>query len=204
MDDADWDEEETGYRRPKPWPLRVIAFLLVVALPAYFLLRPAPDDDVVDELPTFSLPLLDKDAEEGAELDGANLDSDELAGSPVVLNFWASWCGPCKEEAPLLERMWQKYESAGVRFIGVAVQDSPIRSVRFLERMGITYPNVADLEQDLFKQLGGFGLPRTFFIDAEGAFVGGTAAPGEGQVLGAISERELEANIQKLLGRVDA
>jgi len=138
-------------------------------------------------------------------LDGEPISSRELRGRPVVLNFWASWCYPCREEAPLLEETWQEYKDRGVVFIGVNIKDHAGDARDFVKRYGLTFPMVRDPEQTLASQLGvDLGLPQTFFITddwhllarasgAELETIGGT------QVLGAISRAELESNIEALL-----
>lgn len=101
--------------------------------------------------------------------DGAPIDLAGLAGQGVVLNFWASWCGPCRAEAPLLEAAWRREAARGIVFVGVNVQDDADAARAFLTEFGITYPNGPDTAQRWDRQFGVDGLPVTFFIDPDGA-----------------------------------
>jgi cytochrome c biogenesis protein CcmG/thiol:disulfide interchange protein DsbE len=165
--------------------------VLALAAVAYLALRPAQEQPV----PDFDLP----------RLDGGRLSSAELRGSPVVLNFFASWCAPCRDEAPLLERTWRAYKERGVRFVGVDIRDTPSDARGFVREFGLTYPIVRDQDQTLARALGVYGLPQTFFVDrrwrlstaAEGEEIG-EGRPGVVQ-LGAISRAELHAEIERLL-----
>ena len=77
--------------------------------------------------------------------DGETFELEDFRGQVVVLNFWASWCGPCAYEAPDLQYMWEEYEDDGVVFIGIAYADNGPNSLAFLERYGITYYNAPDV-----------------------------------------------------------
>jgi cytochrome c biogenesis protein CcmG/thiol:disulfide interchange protein DsbE len=184
--------ELEGYQRSRTrraitWGLAVLALGII----AYLATRPAG----VREVPDFTLP----------QLGGGTLSSRELRGSPVVLNFFASWCLPCREEAPLLERTWQVYKDRGVRFVGVDIEDTERSARHFVASYDISYPVVRDEDKKLARALDVYGLPQTFFIDenwtlldtAEGQRVGG----GRGQVvaLGAIDGAELRRQIEGLL-----
>ena len=92
----------------------------------------------------------------------------QFRGKVVVLNFWASWCFPCWEEAPVLERGWRNYHERGVVVLGVNIQDSPEAAQRFIARVGLTFPNVRDLDGKVPISYGVYGVPETFFIDREG------------------------------------
>ncbi len=100
-----------------------------------------------------------------------------LRGHPVILNFWASWCVPCREEAPLLEQVWNEYRGRGLVVLGVDTQDleSPART--FLEKYAITYPNGRDPDGSVSRMFGASGVPETFFIGADGRIRG--KFPGE-------------------------
>jgi peroxiredoxin len=187
--------ELEGYKR-SPRARRVAVWAvaaLALAAVAYLVLKPAEDKEV----PDFDLPLLG----------GGTLSSEALRGSPVVMNFFASWCAPCREEAPLLERTWRTYRDDDVRFVGVNIQDTERNARRFVREFGITYPVLRDEDQELARALDVYGLPQTYFVDddwklltiAEGPRVG----EGRGQVvqLGAISRRELVEQIEQLLER---
>lgn len=166
---------------------------IIIGLIAYGLARPAPNEGT-SSLPDFDLPLVRR---------GGSFTNERLEGRPAVVNFWASWCIPCREEAPLLEEAWKRYRDEGVQFLGVAVLDSREGATEFIEERGITYPNVLDLEQDLAGDLDVYGLPQTFFVDSDGnlAREAGDAIGERGEltVLGPITERELTEQIERLL-----
>jgi len=92
----------------------------------------------------------------------------DMRGNIVVLNFWASWCTPCRLEADLLENAWQKYRDQGVIFLGVAYADAEPKSLAFLEEFSISYPNAPDLRSAISADYEITGVPETFFIDREG------------------------------------
>lgn len=182
-----------GHKRPPAafW-VRAGAIAVVAIVAAFFLLKPAEEESSA-ELPSFSLPLLSSEG---------RITSEELAGKPVVINFWASWCTPCREEAPLFERMWNRYRDRGLVILGVDVQDSEDNARSFVEDLGLTYPIVKDLDRSYFKQVSSIdGLPQTFFVDASGELVGKHTGDDGELVLGAIDPKDLETKIEDLLDR---
>ena len=116
-------------------------------------------DPVGITAPDFTLPLLDG---------SGDLTLSSLRGKPVMLNFWASWCGPCKEEAPFLADGWRRWKSTGVVFLGVDARDSRKWARKFEEKYGIEYPSVVDTQGTWMGRYGVSGFPETFFIDAKG------------------------------------
>ena len=134
--------------------------------------------------PGFTLPRLDRLGE---------LSLESLRGKVVVLNFWASWCGPCKKEAPLLEAAWQAWRDRGVVVVGVDAKDFTGDAKRFMRRYGVTYPNVHDGSGDLEEPYGLLAYPETFFVDRRGRIVE--------HVIGQIHERaEIDAGIRVAQG----
>ena len=111
-------------------------------------------------------------ASKRVDVSGKTLDLASLRGKPVVLNFWASWCGPCKGEATTLENAWQKYKSKGVVFVGVDYHDVTGDARRFLARHDITYPTVQDGSGAIADRYGVSAVPETYFIDRSGRLVG--------------------------------
>lgn len=101
--------------------------------------------------------------------DGALISSEDLAGKVVVLNFWASWCKPCEQEAAELEQAWQMYKDSGqVVFLGVDWTDTEPEARAYLEKFNISYPNGPDLRTRLGDLFRITGVPETYFINPEG------------------------------------
>jgi len=116
----------------------------------------------------------------------------ELRGTPVALNFWASWCVPCKEEAPTLERAWrQQARPRGVLLLGLDMQDVTSDARSFMRHYAIDYPNIRDPTDEVARTYGATGVPETFFISASGQIVG--------HIIGASSIAQLTAGIDAAL-----
>jgi len=120
------------------------------------------------------------------------LELASLRGKVVVLNFWASWCVPCKSEAPRLEAAWQHYRDKGVVVVGVDAQDFSGDAKHFVSKYKLTYPNVHDGPGNVLPKYGVTGFPETYFVDRRGRLVGD-------RVAGEISAAKLTAGIQQAL-----
>ncbi|MHB1835956.1 MAG: TlpA family protein disulfide reductase [Solirubrobacteraceae bacterium] len=108
----------------------------------------------------------------------------DLRGTPVVLNFWASWCVVCQEEAATLQRAWRmQARPHGVLFLGLDEQDVTTDAQRFLRHYHIDYPNIREPTNDTALTYGVTGVPETFFIDAQGQIVGHIIGESTGQQL---------------------
>ena len=179
----------------------IAAGLLLIGSIYYGITRPAEIDSAAGEAaPEFSLELLDGTG---------TFSSSELNGRPVVLNFWAGWCGPCRAEAPLLEEKWREYRDQGLMVVGVMIRDTPESGLDFVDRYDITYPTVWDPDQTLAREIGLVGLPQTFFIDGDGRFLGTATGTTLGDrqgiaVLGPIEEDELDRQIDALLAEANS
>jgi cytochrome c biogenesis protein CcmG/thiol:disulfide interchange protein DsbE len=103
------------------------------------------------EPPRFILPQLDGEG---------TLDLASLRGRVVVINFWASWCIPCRDEAPIIEATWQRYRDRGVIVLGVDVQDLIPEALRFLRETKTTYPQVRDRDNMVYRAYGLTGCPK--------------------------------------------
>lgn len=129
--------------------------------------------------PEFSLP----------RLDGGSLALADLRGAPAVVNFWASWCPPCRAELPLLEATSKEYPE--VRFVGVNIQDTAVAATSTARTYALSYPNVYDETSRIAVDYGVVGLPVTFFLDAEGTVVR--------RAVGALSPAGLNGALAELL-----
>jgi cytochrome c biogenesis protein CcmG, thiol:disulfide interchange protein DsbE len=92
-------------------------------------------------------------------------------GRPVILNFWASWCIPCKEEAPVLESVWRRYRDRGLVVVGVDINDLRSDARRFARQNGMSYPLVYDGPGRTSSDYGLTGVPETFFVARSGRLV---------------------------------
>jgi cytochrome c biogenesis protein CcmG/thiol:disulfide interchange protein DsbE len=140
------------------------------------------------DAPEFALERLDGEGE---------LALSSLQGKAVVLNFWASWCLPCKDEAPYLEQVWQENRERGLVVVGLDAKDFRRDARRFAERFGLTFPLVFDGPGDTLSGWGVTGFPETFVLDREGkvvqAFLGDVSSDDEKRELRAAIERALQA-----------
>ncbi|HEX8068023.1 MAG TPA: TlpA disulfide reductase family protein [Thermoleophilaceae bacterium] len=170
-----------------PLPLAaVVAVLALVGLLAYAVLQEGDDTGIDQALadgrrpaaPELTLP----------RLDGAGSASlSDHRGKVVVLNFWASWCDPCRDEAPLLERWHRQIAPRGGTVLGVDALDSTGSARGFVRRYGLTYPNVKDASGEKLRPFGVSGYPETFVLDRRGRI----AALVRGPVTEAFLAREV-------------
>jgi cytochrome c biogenesis protein CcmG, thiol:disulfide interchange protein DsbE len=109
----------------------------------------------------------------GVSIDGAAIDLAAYRGHPVIVNFWASWCTPCREEFPLFaERLETLGESDGLVMLGVLYKDDPALAQRFLDELGASWPTVLDPDGSLAAAYRVVAPPQTYFIDADGVLRG--------------------------------
>jgi cytochrome c biogenesis protein CcmG/thiol:disulfide interchange protein DsbE len=168
---------------------QAVAVACVAALASVLvwkLTHQTPPPKVGAPAPRFSLPRLEGDG---------NVSLTSLRGKTVVLNFFASWCTPCKREAPILEQLWRQDRSRGLIVLGVDANDSRGDARRFVQVHGLTYPVVFD--QNALVAANRYAvanLPVTYVLNPHGRIVGG-------QILGPVSEH---AHSQALLRYVHA
>jgi cytochrome c biogenesis protein CcmG, thiol:disulfide interchange protein DsbE len=138
-------------------PLLLFAWLLASGLGQDP--RELPSELEGDPAPAFSLTRLD---EEGT------IEQSGLDGQVVVLNFWASWCVPCREEHPALAAAWGRYRERGVVFVGIVFEDDPESALVFAQELGTDWPLATDPSSRTAIAYGVFGIPETFVIAPDG------------------------------------
>jgi len=158
---------------------QVVAVAIVAALLGLLVWKVAQGDSAVTKelasggtpaAPLFTLERLDGKGE---------LAIESLRGKTVVLNFWASWCGPCRDEMPLLQQGSKRWAGRNVVFVGIDIDDLRSDARSFLERYGVTYANVYDGKSSTVGRYGVTGVPETYFIDAAGRIRYRIAGPVE-------------------------
>lgn len=195
----DGDAPDAGRRALPKRAAQAVALAAVAALLALLIWQVATRDagGAAAELeksgkvaaPDFTLPRID--GVPGAE-EGGPITLSSLRGKVVVLNFWASWCIPCKQESPRLQETYLRYRDRGVVVLGVDAQDFKADARAFAKKYRLTYPLVHDGKGKTLGPYGVTGFPETYFVDREGNLVGK-------RVQGEISEKELEAGIELAL-----
>jgi cytochrome c biogenesis protein CcmG/thiol:disulfide interchange protein DsbE len=123
--------------------------------------------------------------------DGRTLTLSELRGQVVIINFWASWCPPCREEAAYLEQTWRKYEDQGVIFIGVDWVDTEKEALAYMDEFDLTYFNGPDIGTRIAQAYNIQGVPETFYIAKNGEL--------RGVHIGPLKSPELDEKIEELL-----
>ena len=167
---------QRGQEHPRPnTGFRRVLGVVVVAgalagLFVFGILRdPTRRDDIPSALldrqtPAFAMPLFDQYRPKY----GSEFAAAAARGKPLIVNFWASWCLPCREEMPVLEASWRRYRN-DVLFVGVNTQErSEVGARELMNEFGLSYPNGRDADNRINIDFGLFGLPEAFFIRADG------------------------------------
>jgi cytochrome c biogenesis protein CcmG/thiol:disulfide interchange protein DsbE len=162
---------------------QAIAVTFVLALLALLVWKVAQGSGKTKQPANFTLSRLDRPGE---------LTFASLRGKAVVLNFWASWCIPCKREAPLLEQAWRRYRARGLVVLGMDANDFKVDARRFMRKYGVSYPVVYDGSGETLGPYGVTGFPETVFVGRDGRYVGE-------HVRGELSRAQLERNINLVL-----
>jgi cytochrome c biogenesis protein CcmG/thiol:disulfide interchange protein DsbE len=175
----------------RPIPIAVLcAVVALVALLAYGLASNEPNRGVEEALvaggrepaPEVDLPSLSG---------GGNGSLADYRGKVVVLNFWASWCEPCRAESPLLQRWHKRLEKRNATVLGVDVQDVSDDARSFAAKYGLTYPMLRDGPGDIRDEFGILGLPETFVVDRRGRIAAVARGP--------VDERFMREQVAPLL-----
>ncbi|MCC6832804.1 MAG: TlpA family protein disulfide reductase [Thermoleophilia bacterium] len=168
-DGRGWDRRRVLWAAATGVVIAAIAVLLVVGL-----LNRGVDNSIDEaiargeraEAPAFTLPVLF--TAPGLPAAGRDLQLSALKGKVVVLNIWASWCDPCRDEAPILQSMWNRYRARDVVVLGANVRDLEDEAEEFHDTYGMSFPSVRDGEGDIMGRYGATGVPETFIIDRDG------------------------------------
>lgn len=123
--------------------------------------------------------------------DGNQVTLSELRGQVVVINFWASWCPPCRDEAAYLEATWREYQDQGVVFIGIDYADTDTEALAYIAEFDITYPNGPDLGTRISQAYRIQGVPETFYVAKDGSL--------RGVKIGPLAPPELDDRLHELL-----
>lgn len=214
-------QEGAGAERPRRIS-RVLGFVAravglgaaagLIALLAYGVMARNPDTTIDDSLarnqpvpaPSFRLAVLRRgslgtrlERRVAPALADGWVSPSELRGTPFVLNIWASWCVPCRDEAPELVRGWRRARPHGVLFVGLDMQDTPEDARDFMNHFGIDYLNIRDRSNATSRRYGATGIPETYFVSARGAIVN--------HVVGVITPTQLRAGVKAAVaGRPEA
>jgi cytochrome c biogenesis protein CcmG/thiol:disulfide interchange protein DsbE len=164
-----------------PMNLIVLAItLLVIAIVAWGVWQTQLKQPEEGPAPGFSLPDV---------ATGEQFTLSEQRGKVVVVNFWGTWCNPCRVEAPMLQRTYAAYQDQGVVFVGIAAKDVPSKVLDYIDEFGITYPNVMDEGDRLWDAYRIEAVPETFVIDTNGQITKFfRAQPPESELRRAIEE----------------
>ena len=176
-------------RQPLPVWVYVTAFVVLLGflgLIAWGLkISQAGPITIGQQVPSFNL----------EAFDGQKFDTGKLAGKVIVVNFWASWCKPCEQEAADLEAAWRYYQPRGdVLFVGIAWTDTETASLAYLKKFNITYPNGPDLGTVISQAYRTTGVPEIYIIDKNGKLAAMKLSPFT-------SLAEIQAAIDPLLGQ---
>jgi cytochrome c biogenesis protein CcmG/thiol:disulfide interchange protein DsbE len=183
MEAPETTQLETESRGLSPVWMAVGAIALIIAvLVSYAVLaRPSEPPQIGGPVPDFQF----------TALDGSSMNLGARRGEVVVVNFFASWCDPCRQEAAALEQTWRAYQGQEVQFFGIAYKDADSKAQAFLDEFDVSYPSTVDTTNRAAREYGVTGVPETFVIDREGLLVR--------HFLGPITQAQLAQEIERAL-----
>jgi cytochrome c biogenesis protein CcmG/thiol:disulfide interchange protein DsbE len=182
MEESNPSEPTTQRRGSPAWiAVVVVASLVLVALVYGLIARPDQAPAVGAPVPGFTL----------TALDGSPLRLEDYRGQVLVVNFFASWCSPCRQEAPAFQQTWNAYREQGVQFVGIAYQDAAAKAQAFLDEYDLTYPSAVDPGSRTARAYGVTGVPETYIIDQQGNLVR--------HYIGGVTQAELRSDLEMLL-----
>ena len=178
-------EQEPGSRGLSPALMAGGAIALIVAALLIYAVAAGPSEppQVGYPVPDFTF----------TALDGSTMSLGAQNGEVVVVNFFASWCAPCRQEAAALEETWRAYEGQGVQFYGIAYKDADSKAQAFLDEFEVSYPSTVDTSNRTAREYGITGVPETFVVGRDGLLVH--------HFLGPITQAQLSAAIERALSQ---
>jgi cytochrome c biogenesis protein CcmG/thiol:disulfide interchange protein DsbE len=157
-------EKEIQEERPRRWGvilIWVVIFGILIVLGLGLNRTKEGPVSIGEKVPDFVL----------TTFDGEQIDTEELRGKVIVINFWASWCKTCEQEAPELEQVYQSFRDDGVVFLGVDYVDTESEALAYLSKFNITYPNGPDLRTRISQAFRVRAVPETYIVSKDGILV---------------------------------
>ena len=185
METPETTQQQPSSRGLSPaWMAAGVIILVVVVLLVYSVAAGPSEPPVVGSpVPDF----------EFTALDGNSMNLGANRGNVVVINFFASWCDPFREEAAALEETWRAYRDQDVQFYGIAYKDADSKAQAFLDEFDVSYPSTVDTSNRAAREYGVTGVPETFVVDRQGLLVR--------HFLGPITQAQLAQEIERALSQ---
>jgi cytochrome c biogenesis protein CcmG/thiol:disulfide interchange protein DsbE len=188
---SDRPRAHTGQVQQRFSTLGVTAVLILVALlgvVGYALYERSKGTPTQGPAPFFAITVFDT---ERLDRRGEMIELDDLKDNVVVVNFWASYCIPCRDEAPVFERVWREYKDQGVVFLGINTDEPEHEALAYLDEYDVTYPNAPDSGGRMEDSYRITGIPETFIINGDGDITR--------HFISQVSERDLREEIDRAL-----